>query len=117
MKKSLCGLLIGLASLTAKADLPSEVAQALNQAGVPLEQVAVVVQAVEQEQIAAAVAVQQTNILVRAAQQKGWVVQVAAEQVHLVQAVQMVVLTQVVVVVVETVEEAKTWVQEMAVQE
>jgi hypothetical protein len=43
--------------------------------------------------------------------------QVAAEQVHLVQAVQMVVLTQVVVVVVETVEEAKTWVQEMAVQE
>jgi hypothetical protein len=29
----------------------------------------------------------------------------------------MVVLTQVVVVVVETVEEAKTWVQEMAVQE
>ena len=50
MKKSLCGLLIGLASLTAKADLPSEVAQALNQAGVPLEQVAVVVQAVDSEQ-------------------------------------------------------------------
>ena len=50
MKKSLCGLLIGLASLTAKADLPSEVAQALTQAGVPLEQVAVVVQAVDSEQ-------------------------------------------------------------------
>ena len=50
MKKSLCGLLIGLASLTAKADLPSEVAQALNQAGVPLEKVAVVVQAVDSEQ-------------------------------------------------------------------
>ena len=50
MKKSLCGLLIGLASLTAKADLPSEVAQALNQAGVPLENVAVVVQAVDSEQ-------------------------------------------------------------------
>ncbi len=50
MKKSLCGLLIGLASLTAKADLPSEVAQALTQAGVPLENVAVVVQAVDSEQ-------------------------------------------------------------------
>jgi D-alanyl-D-alanine carboxypeptidase/D-alanyl-D-alanine-endopeptidase (penicillin-binding protein 4) len=50
MKKPLFCLLLGLASLTAKADLPSEVAQALNQAGVPLEQVAVVVQAVDSEQ-------------------------------------------------------------------
>jgi D-alanyl-D-alanine carboxypeptidase, serine-type, PBP4 family len=50
MKKQLLCLLLGLASLTAKADLPSEVAQALTQAGVPLEQVAVVVQAVDSEQ-------------------------------------------------------------------
>jgi len=50
MKKQLFCLLLGLASLTAKADLPSEVAQALTQAGVPLEQVAVVVQAVDSEQ-------------------------------------------------------------------
>ena len=50
MKKQLFCLLLGLASMTAKADLPSEVAQALTQAGVPLEQVAVVVQAVDSEQ-------------------------------------------------------------------
>ena len=50
MKKPLFCLLLGLASLSAKADLPSEVAQALSQAGVPLEQVAVVVQAVDSEQ-------------------------------------------------------------------
>ena len=36
MKKQLFCLLLGLASMTAKADLPSEVAQALTQAGVPL---------------------------------------------------------------------------------
>ncbi|MBZ4200845.1 MAG: D-alanyl-D-alanine carboxypeptidase/D-alanyl-D-alanine-endopeptidase [Methylotenera sp.] len=50
MKKHLFCLLLGLASLTAKADLPSEVTEALSQAGVPLEQVAVVVQAVDSEQ-------------------------------------------------------------------
>lgn len=50
MKRQLCCLLLSLASLTAKAALPNEVAEALNQAGVPLEQVAVVVQAVDSEQ-------------------------------------------------------------------
>lgn len=50
MKKQLCYLLLSLVSLTAKAALPSEVAEALSQAGVPLDQVAVVVQAVDSAQ-------------------------------------------------------------------
>ncbi len=50
MKTPLCGLMLCLASLGAQAALPSEVRDALTLAGIPLERVAVVVQAVDSEQ-------------------------------------------------------------------